>query len=112
MGGILNVASIEEAAVATVQAGADIYLVCHSDELVYRAFEAVLKEAERSSRFRTKLELAARRILMAKKRWPALIAKMAPTPSDVVVNHLRQKIWEFSEEIRLTIDAEVTAALG
>ena len=112
MGGILNVASIEEAAVGTVQAGADIYLVCHSNELVHRAFEAVLKEAERSSRFRMKVEMAARRILTAKKRWPALIAKMAPAPSDTVVNHLRQKIWEFSEEIRLTIDAEATAALG
>ena len=59
MGGVLKVASIEEAAVGTVQAGADMYLVCHNEELVHRAYEAILKEAERSSRFRTKVETAA-----------------------------------------------------
>ncbi len=74
MGGVLKVASIEEAAVGTVQAGADMYLVCHNEELVHRAYEAILKEAERSSRFRTKVETAAKRILAAKRRWPALTA--------------------------------------
>ena len=112
MGGILKVATIEEAAVETVQAGADIYLVCHSEELVHRAWEAILKEAERSSRFRTKLETAAKRILTAKRRWPALTAKMPPTPSEATVNHLHQKIWEFSEEIRLTMNPDAAAAMA
>ena len=49
MGGVLNVTGIEEAAVGTVQAGADMYLVCHNQELVHRAYEAILKEAERST---------------------------------------------------------------
>jgi beta-N-acetylhexosaminidase len=112
MGGVLKVASIEEAAVNTVQAGADMYLVCHSEELVQRAYEAILKEAERSARFRTKLETAALRILKAKKRWPALTRRMAAAPSEATINRLRQKIWLFSEEVRLTTNAKSVTALG
>jgi beta-N-acetylhexosaminidase len=105
MGGVLNVASVEEAAVATIDAGADMYLVCHNRELVHRAWEAILREAERSARFRTKVQTAARRILAAKRRWSALRAKMAAAPSESVVNHLRQKLWVLGEEIRLATNA-------
>jgi beta-N-acetylhexosaminidase len=111
MGGVLNVASIEEAAVATVQAGADMYLVCHNLELVQRAYEAILKEAERSSRFRSKVETAAKRILAAKKRWPSLTGRMAAAPSEAVVNRLQQKIWVFGEEVRLATNAQAAKAL-
>jgi beta-N-acetylhexosaminidase len=107
MGGVLKVASIEEAAVQTVQAGADMYLVCHNEELVLRAYEAILKEAERSSRFRTKVETAAQRILLAKRRWPALTKRMVVAPSEATVNRLRQKIWELSERVRLATNAKV-----
>jgi beta-N-acetylhexosaminidase len=112
MGGVLNVASIEEAAVATVQAGADMYLVCHNLELVQRAYEAILKEAERSSRFRSKVETAAKRILAAKKRWPALTGRMAAAPNEAAVNRLQQKIWVFGEEVRLATNAQAAEALG
>jgi beta-N-acetylhexosaminidase len=112
MGGVLKVASIEEAAVATVQAGSDMYLVCHNQELVVRAYEAILIEAQRSSRFRVKVEAAARRILAAKKRWPALSGRMAATPGEATVNRLRQKIWMFGEEVRLTTNAETEKTLG
>ena len=105
MGGVLKVATIEEAAVKTIEAGADLYLVCHSAELITRAWEAVLKEAERSSRFRGKVELAAKRILTAKKRWPSMVSRMAAPPTDAKVNRLRQKLWSFAEEIRLTTNA-------
>jgi beta-N-acetylhexosaminidase len=110
MGGVLKVTSIEEAAVGTVQAGADMYLVCHNEELVHRAYESILKEAERSSRFRMKVETAAARILAAKRRWPALTRRMATAPGETTVNRLREKIWEFSEELRLTTNAEVAKA--
>ena len=110
MGGVLKVAGIEEAAVATVQAGADLYLVCHSQELVHRAYEAILKEAERSSRFRAKVEMAAQRILAAKKRWPAVRGKMTAAPGEAVVNRLQQKIWLFGEEVRLTTNAKPASA--
>src|SRR5262245_3411264 len=50
MGGVLSSGPIEEIAVETLRAGADIFLVCHNQELVWRAFEAVLREAERDSK--------------------------------------------------------------
>ena len=112
MGGVLKVATIEEAAIGTVQAGADMYLVCHNRELVQRAYEAILKEAERSSRFRVKVETAAKRILAAKKRWPALTARMAPAPGEAVMNRLQQKIWLFGEEVRLATNAQAAEAKG
>jgi len=107
MGGVLNVTTIEEAAVQTVQAGADMYLVCHNEELVTRAYEAILKEAERSTRFRAKVETAAHRILAAKRRWPALTTRMPVAPSEVKVNRLREKLWEFSEKVRLATNAKL-----
>lgn len=107
MGGVLKVASIEEAAVATIAAGADMYLVCHQRELVERAWEAVVKEAERSTRFRAKVEVAGKRILAAKKRWPELKARFAVAPSDKVVDRLCEQRWEFSEEVRLTTNARL-----
>jgi beta-N-acetylhexosaminidase len=107
MGGVLNVASIEEAAVGTIEAGADMYLVCHNEELVTRAYQAILKEAERSTRFRRKVEAAGKRILTAKRRWPALTKRMAAAPSEATVKRLRGKLWEFGEEVRLTTNARV-----
>ncbi len=51
MGGVLASASIEDAAVETLRAGADMFLVCQKEESVRRAFEAVLKQAEADKRF-------------------------------------------------------------
>src|SRR5262249_26858193 len=51
MGGVLAAGSIEEVAVETLRAGADIFLVCHNQELVWRSYEAVLREAERNRKF-------------------------------------------------------------
>jgi beta-N-acetylhexosaminidase len=112
MGGVLKVAGIEEAAVETVHAGADMYLVCHSPELVHRAYDAILKEAERSRRFRLKVETAALRILRAKQHWPALTKRMAAAPNEATVSRLREQLWEFSEEVRLTANALAATAPG
>jgi len=88
-----------------------MYLVCHNAELVGRAHEAILKEAERSTRFRAKVETAAKRILAEKRRWPALTRRMVAAPSDAAVNRLRQKLWAFGEEVRLTTNALAVKAL-
>ena len=63
MGGVMNGSTVEEAAIGTILAGADCYLVCHNSELVHRAAEAVVAEAERSKVFRARVETAARRVL-------------------------------------------------
>jgi beta-N-acetylhexosaminidase len=101
MGGVLSAAPIEEAAVETVRAGADIYLICHNDEFVNRSFEAVLHEAERDRRFREIVQKAAKRILTYKKRSPELKRRMSAVPNEKIISKLRRKNWMFTEEVRL-----------
>jgi len=57
MGGILKFMPMEEAAVAAIRAGMDLLEICHSPELILRAYEALIAEGERSAAFR-KLLLA------------------------------------------------------
>lgn len=62
MGGVLEGRSIAEAAVGAVRAGCDALLVCRRPENVEQAFEAVLREAERDSEFRARVDEAAQRV--------------------------------------------------
>lgn len=55
MGGILNYMPIEEAAVMAIRAGMQLIEICHSPELILRAYEALISEAERTSAFRNLL---------------------------------------------------------
>jgi len=48
MGGVLSTGTIEEVAVETLRAGADMFLVCHNQELVWRGYEAVVRAALRA----------------------------------------------------------------
>src|SRR5437588_4264611 len=68
MGGVLAAGSIEDVAVETLRAGADMFLVCHNQELVWRAYEAVLRVAEKDRKFATHITQAARRVLRFKRR--------------------------------------------
>jgi beta-N-acetylhexosaminidase len=51
MGGILKFMTTEEAAVAAIRAGMDLLEICHSPELILRAYEALIAEGERSAAF-------------------------------------------------------------
>lgn len=62
MGGILKHMPIEDAAIAAVRAGIDTLEICHSPELILRAYEALLGEAERSAAFRKVLHARARSV--------------------------------------------------
>jgi beta-N-acetylhexosaminidase len=55
MGGVLKFLSIEGAAIEAIRAGMDLIEICHSPELILRAYEALITEAERSTAFRTML---------------------------------------------------------
>jgi beta-N-acetylhexosaminidase len=101
MGGVLAAASIEDAAVETLRAGADMFLVCQKEESVRRAFEAVLKQAESDKKFARLVAEKSERVLRAKKNSKALKTKMSPSPSQKVVERLTRNIWKFSEEVRL-----------
>ena len=67
MGGVLAAASIEDAAVETLRAGADMFLVCQKEESVRRAFEAVLKRAESDKKFARAGRREVRRVLKPRR---------------------------------------------
>jgi beta-N-acetylhexosaminidase len=95
MGGALSAGSIEEVAVETLRAGADIFLVCHNQELVWRSFEAVLREAERDRKFAALVGRASERILSFKKRSTELRG-FAAEPKASVVEKLTEMLLAFS----------------
>ena len=110
MGGVQATAEIGDAAVATIRAGADIFLVCHKEENVWRTFYTVLAEAERDSRFRQQVEAAAERLRKFKISSRALNQPPAPSPTDAVVDKLRCELRELGEKLRLAGEARAAAA--
>jgi beta-N-acetylhexosaminidase len=105
MGGVLSSARIGDAAVTTIAAGSDMYLVCHEHDNVWASFEAVLHKAERDKRFARRISESSKRVLALKKKH-GLDKRRATAPTDKIINKLRRDLWQFSEEIRL-----VTAAM-
>ena len=98
MGGVLAAASIEDAAIQTLYAGADIYLVCHSQKHVASTYEAVVKESERDHRFAALVEERARRVLKYKKkvgRW----LKQSPPPTAKKIAQLRSQMKKFEDAV-------------
>jgi len=95
MGGVLSTGQIEEVAVETLRAGADMYLVCHNQELVWRAYEAVLRTAERDRKFAALVERAAARVLSVKKRSRELRGFSAE-PKTRVVEKLKRIVNDFT----------------
>ncbi|MGB8480267.1 MAG: beta-N-acetylhexosaminidase [Acidobacteriaceae bacterium] len=68
MGGVLNHASAESAAIEAIAAGTDLLEVCHRADRVLATHEALLREAERSPAFARAVVRAAKRIASAKLR--------------------------------------------
>jgi beta-N-acetylhexosaminidase len=95
MGGVLSTGTIEDVAVETLRAGADMFLVCHNQELVWRGYEAVLRTAERDRKFAAHVEKAARRVLSFKKRAKELRG-FATEPKPKVVEKLKKIVGDFT----------------
>ena len=100
MGGVLSAAPIEQAAVETLRAGADMYLVCQKEENVARAYEAVVREAERDRKFARRIAAASRRVLAFKERTPHL-KRAAPPPEKKLAERLARELWELGEQVRV-----------
>jgi beta-N-acetylhexosaminidase len=100
MGAVLKVAPIEQVAVEFVRAGGDLCLICRQEELVVRAHEALVKEAERDRRFARRVTESAARVLAFKKKSAALKRKMRP-PTAEKVQKLSRQLWEFGEQVRI-----------
>lgn len=100
MGGVLAATSMEEAALETIRAGADIFLVCQKEEFVWRCYEAVLQEAERDRRFAELVTRAADRVLRLKSSNKALKPTTVQEPSQVEVQKLTANMHEFTQEVQ------------
>jgi beta-N-acetylhexosaminidase len=100
MGGVLSAAPIGEAAVEFMRAGGDLCLICHREDYIAQAYEALRKTAERDSMFARRVTEAARRVLAFKKK-SAKMLRRGKSPSDAMVGKLSRQLWEFSEEVRL-----------
>ena len=100
MGGVLAAASLGEAAVQAVQAGADLCLVCHHENNVQEAHEALVKAGERDRQFAKRAAEAARRVLGFKKKWKKNLG-LTRAPSAALVEKLTRNLWEFGEQVRL-----------
>jgi len=105
MGGILNFLSIEEAVVEAVRAGMDLIEICHSPELILRAFESLVTTAERSASFRSLLLARAR--TAAQKRARRIAPDLSPLLSARQFESLRRRILRFGEQVAAV--QEVTA---
>ena len=109
MGGVLAAGPIEQAAIGHIRAGGDLCLICHHEDFIVRAHEAMLREAERDRKFARRVQESARRVLAFKKKRAAL-RRRASAPTPARVEKLMRQLWEFGEEIRLaTLDREERA---
>jgi len=97
MGGILKFLPIEEAAIAAIRAGMDLLEICHSPELILRAYESLISEAERSVAFRNLLTKRARQTSLKRKKLFSEKASAALSTKQFEI--LRSRILRFGKTI-------------
>jgi beta-N-acetylhexosaminidase len=100
MGAVLKTAPIEQVAVEFIRAGGDLCLICRQEELVTRAYEALLQEAERDRKFAQRVTESAARVSSFKEKSAELKRKIQP-PTSEKVQKLSRQLWEFGEQVRL-----------
>ena len=98
MGGILKYMPMEEAAVSAIAAGVDLIEICHSPELILRAYEALIAEGERSRVFS---KLLLDRASQTARRRAKLFAGAVPRALTArQFELLRERILRFGKKVR------------
>jgi beta-N-acetylhexosaminidase len=100
MGGALSAAPVGEAVVEFVGAGGDLCLVCHREDRVVEAYEALIKTAERDKKFAKRVAESSRRVIAFKKKCGKSLAS-GKAPTAAVVEKLTRNLWELGEQVRL-----------
>ncbi len=100
MGAVLSAAPVGKAAVEHIRAGGDLCLVCHREDYVTQAYDALVKETERDPQFAKRVAESARRV-QAFKRKSGRILRVTIAPSRAALEKLSRKLWEFGEQVRL-----------
>jgi beta-N-acetylhexosaminidase len=98
MGALEKSIPIEQGAVEFIRAGGDLALLCHDQEKIEAAFEAMVHASERDGRFRRRLQESARRIAEFKRR--VRLRVPALPPAEEKISRLSTQLWEFSERVR------------
>jgi beta-N-acetylhexosaminidase len=106
MGGVLSAAPIGEAAVEFVRAGGDLCLICHREDYILQAHEALIKTAESDAKFARRVAEASRRVTAFKKKSAKLLrmdrsGRTSRVPTRATVEKLSRRLWKFSERVRL-----------
>jgi beta-N-acetylhexosaminidase len=104
MGGVLAAAPIEEAMIGHIRAGGDLGLICHQEDFILRAHEALAREVERDSRFARRVRESADRVLAFKEKMftkRSVSRNRTSLPTSARVEKLTRQLWEFGEEIRM-----------
>ncbi len=97
MGGILKYMPMEEAVVAAVRAGMDLMEICHSPELILRAYEALIAEGEKSKAFAELMK--ARAVRCARLRAKMFAGGVPKALTQKQFEALRTKVIRFGETI-------------
>jgi len=100
MGGVLSAAPVGQAAVEFVRAGGDLCLVCHREDYMLEAYEALVRAAERDKLSAKRVAESRRRVLACKKKWKKEL-RMGKAPSSAATETLMRRLWEFGEQVRL-----------
>ena len=100
MGGVLAAGPFEQVAVEYVRAGGDLCLICHQEEWIARAYEAMVHEVEHDRSFAQRVKDSAARISSFKKKSPVLKRRVVSHSSNTEEKMSRQ-LREFSEQVRL-----------
>ncbi len=100
MGGVTSAAPVGEASVEFVRAGGDLCLICHREDRVLEAYEALIKASERDKNFAKRAAESSRRVLAFKKKCGKSLTP-AKAPSTTIVERLTRNLWEFGEQVRL-----------
>jgi len=98
MGGALQQRSVADACVAAIAAGTDILEVCHRADRIFDAYDAVLREAERSAAFARQVTQAAQRVQRAQSQ-PSLPVPGARPVTQAQMKKLRTTLQKFSDEV-------------
>lgn len=104
MGGVAKFMPIADAAVETVRLGADLALICHHPEPIFEAYEALIREGEKSAAFHRVLMQRAKE--SARKRVKTFPAKTPPALTPKQFEALRMRILRFSETVTKGADAQ------
>jgi beta-N-acetylhexosaminidase len=108
MGGILSQMSIEEAVVQALLAGIQMIEICRDPALVQRAYEALIKEAERSPAFSECVASAWRKVYRSKKGWlePTRRQNLSPARLDRLSEDVKRFAAQVGEAPAVSADPE------